>query len=112
MIPKVVKELGESLERERHREHDARTVLEGAVSRGGVVLPEVDSSKGEGGMHEYKFGMEHLILRMGFCTVQYAHSLYVFHVAHTMRTRSSYVLIMPHTLLLDYLFSSSAFGSE
>lgn len=38
---KVVNELGESLERERHREHDARTVLEGAVSRGGVILPEV-----------------------------------------------------------------------
>lgn len=38
---KVVDELGESLERERQREHAARAVLEGAVSRGGVVLPEV-----------------------------------------------------------------------
>lgn len=34
-------ELGEGLERERQREHAARTVLEGAVSMGGVVLPEV-----------------------------------------------------------------------
>lgn len=38
---KVVNELGESLERERQREHASRTVLEGAVSKGGVVLPEV-----------------------------------------------------------------------
>lgn len=38
---KVMNELGESLERERQREHAARTVLEGAVSKGGVVLPEV-----------------------------------------------------------------------
>lgn len=37
-------ELGESLERERQREHAARTVLGGAVSKGGVVLPEVHSS--------------------------------------------------------------------
>lgn len=29
------------MERERQREHAARTVLEGAVSSGGVVLPEV-----------------------------------------------------------------------
>lgn len=40
-VQKVVNELGESLERERQREHASRTVLEGAVSKGGVILPEV-----------------------------------------------------------------------
>ena len=38
---KVVDELSESIERERVRGHDARKLLEGAVSKGGVVLPEV-----------------------------------------------------------------------
>lgn len=38
---KVINELGENLERERHREHDARRVLEGAVTKGGVILPAV-----------------------------------------------------------------------
>lgn len=38
---KVVDELSESIERERVRGHDARMLLEGAVSKGGVVLPEV-----------------------------------------------------------------------
>lgn len=33
--------MSESIERERVRGHDARMLLEGAVSKGGVVLPEV-----------------------------------------------------------------------
>lgn len=37
----MVDELTESIERERQRGHDAKMLLEGAVSKGGVVLPEV-----------------------------------------------------------------------
>eukprot|EP00752_Nemacystus_decipiens_P010330 g9202.t1 len=36
----VVDEMGPFLERERQREHAARIMLEGSVSKGGVVLPE------------------------------------------------------------------------
>ena len=44
----MVDELSESIERERVREHDARMLLEGAVSKGGVVLPEVRPTPEEG----------------------------------------------------------------
>lgn len=41
----VVDELAVALERERHRSHDARIMLEGAVAAGGIALSEVICNK-------------------------------------------------------------------